>query len=744
MKLSELSFGILLLFSFSACVSQQPDAETECYATEYVNPFIGTDFTGNTYPGAQAPFGMVQLSPDNGLPGWDRISGYFYPDSTIAGFSHTHLSGTGAGDLYDISFMPVTLPYKEADAPLGIHSLFSHDEETASAGYYQVRLKDYNINVELTATERCGIQRYTFPEADAAIFLNLRKAMNWDFTNDTRIEVVDSVTIQGYRFSDGWARDQHIYFRTRFSKPFASVQLDTAAVIKDGKRIGSSAIARFDFHTSAGEQILVTTAISGVSMEGAARNLAAEAPADDFDKYLAVSRKNWNEQLSKVEIKSNDIDEKVKFYTALYHSMLAPTIYSDMNGAYYGPDKQVHQADGWTNYSTFSLWDTYRAAHPLYTYIEPQRVNDMVKSFLAFSEQNGRLPVWNFYGSETDMMIGYHAVPVIVDAYLKGIGDFDPKKALAACVATANIDEYRGIGLYKKYGYVPYDVTDHYNSENWSLSKTLEYAYDDYCIARMAEKLGEKQIADEFDKRSLNYKNVYNSQTTFMQPRNNKGSFIENFSPDDYTPHICESNGWQYFWSVQQDVDGLISLVGGKERFAQKLDSMFTYNPSADEDLPIFSTGMIGQYAHGNEPSHHVIYLFNAIGQPWKTQKYAAEVMHELYKNTPAGLCGNEDCGQMSAWYVFSAMGFYPVDPISGKYEIGTPMYPEMKMHLANGKTFTILAPAVSKENIYIQSVKLDGKPYDKSYITHEQIMNGSIFEFEMGNKPGKVWYEIE
>ncbi len=744
MKLSELSFGILLLFSFSACVSQQPDAETECYATEYVNPFIGTDFTGNTYPGAQAPFGMVQLSPDNGLPGWDRISGYFYPDSTVAGFSHTHLSGTGAGDLYDISFMPVTLPYKEADAPLGIHSLFSHDEETASAGYYQVRLKDYDINVELTATERCGIQRYTFPEADAAIFLNLRKAMNWDFTNDTRIEVVDSVTIQGYRFSDGWARDQHIYFRTRFSKPFASVQLDTAAVIKDGKRIGSSAIARFDFHTSAGEQILVTTAISGVSMEGAARNLAAEAPADDFDKYLAVTRKNWNEQLSKVEIKSNDIDEKVKFYTALYHSMLAPTIYSDMDGAYYGPDKQVHQADGWTNYSTFSLWDTYRAAHPLYTYIEPQRVNDMVKSFLAFSEQNERLPVWNFYGSETDMMIGYHAVPVIVDAYLKGIGDFDPKKALAACVATANIDEYRGIGLYKKYGYVPYDVTDHYNSENWSLSKTLEYAYDDYCIARMAEKLGEKQIADEFYKRSRNYKNVYNSQTTFMQPRNNKGSFIEDFSPDDYTPHICESNGWQYFWSVQQDVDGLISLVGGKERFAQKLDSMFTYNPSADEDLPIFSTGMIGQYAHGNEPSHHVIYLFNAIGQPWKTQKYAAEVMHELYKNTPAGLCGNEDCGQMSAWYVFSAMGFYPVDPISGKYEIGTPMYPEMKMHLANGKTFTILAPAVSKENIYIQSVKLDGKPYDKSYITHEQIMNGSIFEFEMGNKPGKVWYEIE
>lgn len=743
MKIVRFSCLVVSLWvSLSACTNRLADNEDKCY-TDLVNPFIGTDFTGNTYPGAQAPFGMVQLSPDNGLPGWDRISGYFYPDSTISGFSHTHLSGTGAGDLYDISFMPVTLPYKEADAPLGIHSLFSHDEELASAGYYQVRLKDYDIRVELTATERCGIQRYTFPEADAAVFLNLRKAMNWDITDDSHIEAVDSVTIQGYRYSDGWARNQHIYFRTRFSKPFSAMHLDTAAILKDNKRIGTSAIARFDFHMAVGEQIVVSTAISGVSMEGAARNLSIEVPDDDFDKYLAATRKNWNEQLSKIEIKCDDRDEQVKFYTALYHSMLAPTIYSDVDGAYYGPDKKNHQADGWTNYSTFSLWDTYRAAHPLYTLIEPERANDMVKSFLAFYEQNGRLPVWNFYGSETDMMIGYHSVPVIVDAYLKGIGNFDPKKALEACVATANMDEYRGIGLYKKYGYVPYNVADRYNQENWSLSKTLEYAYDDYCIARMAEKLGEKQTADEFYKRSLNYKNVYNPQTSFMQPRDDKGDFIKNFSPDDYTPHICESNGWQYFWSVQQDVDGLIELVGGKERFAQKLDSMFTYNPAADDTLPIFSTGMIGQYAHGNEPSHHVIYLYNAVGQPWKTQKYAAEVLHELYKNTPAGLCGNEDCGQMSAWYVFSAMGFYPVDPISGKYEIGTPLFPETRMHLPDGKTFVVLAPGVSKENRYIQSVKLNGKPYDKSYITHEQIMQGSVFEFEMGDKPGKIWYDI-
>ena len=731
---------LFFLLLFTACTA--PHEKVSVDYTTYVNPFIGTDFTGNTYPGAQAPFGMVQLSPDNGLPGWDRISGYFYPDSTIAGFSHTHLSGTGAGDLYDISFMPVTLPYKEAEAPLGIHSRFSHDDESATAGYYQVLLKDYNINVELTATERCGIQRYTFPEAQAAIFLNLKKAMNWDFTNDSRIEIVDSVTIQGYRFSDGWARDQHIYFRTRFSKPFTSVQIDTTAIIKDGKHIGTAAIARFDFNTKKGEQIIVSTAISGVSMQGAERNLSAEVPDNDFDKYRNAIRDNWNRQLSKIKVESSNNDDKVNFYTALYHSMIAPTIYSDVDGAYYGPDKKIHQTNGWVNYSTFSLWDTFRAAHPLFTYTEPERANDMVKSFLAFYEQNGRLPVWNFYGSETDMMIGYHAVPVIVDAYLKGIGNFDPEKALEACVATANIDDYRGIGIYKKSGYVPYNITDSYNAENWSLSKTLEYAYDDYCIAKMAEKMGRKEVAEEFHKRSQNYKNLYNPATSFMQPRDDKGNFIKDFHPDEYTPHICESNGWQYFWSVQQDINGLMALTGGKERFAEKLDSMFTYHPSADDKLPIFSTGMIGQYAHGNEPSHHVIYLYNTVNQPWKTQQYAAKVMHELYLNTPAGLCGNEDCGQMSAWYVFSAMGFYPVDPVSGKYEIGTPLFPEMKMQLSNGNAFTVLAPAVSRENIYIQSVKLDGKPYDKSYITHEQIMGGATLEFEMGNTPGPVWYK--
>ena len=701
-----------------------------------VNPFIGTDFTGNTYPGAQVPFGMVQLSPDNGLPGWDRIAGYFYPDSTIAGFSHTHLSGTGAGDLYDVSFMPVTLPYNEAEAPLGIHSKFSHDDEKASAGYYQVRLTDYDINVELTATERCGVQRYTFPGAHSAIFLNLSKAMNWDATQDSYVEAVDSVTIRGYRYSDGWARNQKVYFCTRFSRPFAFMSVDSTAIEKDGKRIGTGMIARFDYPTRQGEQITLVTALSGVSMDGAERNLKAEAQDNDFDSYRRKAEAGWNEALGRVCIESGSRDERTVFYTALYHSMLAPTIYCDADGQYYGPDGKVHQADGWTNYSTFSLWDTYRAAHPLFTLTYPERVGDFVKSLLAFYEQNGRLPVWNFYGSETDMMIGYHAVPVIVDAYLKGIGGFDAEKAFAACVKTATLDNYRDIGVYREKGYIPYDLGD-----EWSLSKTLEYAFDDYCIAVMADSMGKKETAEEFYARAGNYRNVYNPSTSFMQPKDKDGRFIADFDAEGYTPHICESNGWQYFWSVQHDIDGLIELTGGKERFAQKLDSMFTYHPTDKDELPIFSTGMIGQYAHGNEPSHHVAYLYNKVKQPWKAQKYLSRIMRTLYTNAPAGLCGNEDCGQMSAWYVFSAMGLYPVNPVSGQYEIGTPMFPKATLRLSGGKTFVVSAPGASAENCYVRSVKLNGKPLDRSYITHRQIMDGGTLELEMGNLPGKAWW---
>ena len=730
-------FWFALPLCMGLACTPAPQEKVEEDLIGYTNPMIGTDFTGNTYPGAQVPFGMVQLSPDNGLPGWDRISGYYYPDSTIAGFSHTHLSGTGAGDLYDISFMPVTNPYKTGVEPLGIYSSFSHNDESASAGYYRVLLKDYNINVELTATERCGIQRYTFPEAESSIFLNLKKAMNWDFTADSHIEVVDSCTIRGYRHSWGWSPKQYIYFQTRFSRPFDAFQLDTTAITtKDKGRLGTAAIARFDFKTKQNEEILVTTALSGTSMEAAARNLEAEAPKDDFDFYMKQAQENWTKEQAKIEVTSDDADKKTIFYTAMYHAMLAPTIYSDVDGSYFGPDGQGHQAEGWTNYSTFSLWDTYRASHPLFTYLQPERVSDMIQCFLHLYEQNGALPLWNLYGWETDMMIGYHAVPVIVDAYLKGIGDFDPVKALEACVTTANRDDYRSIGFYKEKGYV---ASDH---ENWSMSKTMEYAYDDYCIARMAEAMGEKEIADEFYRRSQNYRNVFNPETSFMQPRDSKGNFIPNYDPEAYIEDICESNGWQYYWSVAHDIDGLIELTGGEARFAERLDSMFTYETTDKSKLPIFSTGMIGQYAHGNEPGHHVIYLYNRVKQPWKTQQYATQVMHTLYKNTPDGICGNEDCGQMSSWYVFSAMGFYPVDPISGQYEIGSPIFPEVKMYLANGKIFVVRAENVSDENIYIQSVTVNGQPYNKSYITHEMIMQGDTIHFVMGNKPGPVWYE--
>lgn len=725
-----LNLGILFfIMALAACTSSEQRKEVDYSCL--VNPFIGTDFTGNTYPGAQFPFGMVQLSPDNGLPGWDRIAGYYYPDSTIAGFSHTHLSGTGAGDLYDISFMPVTVPYKEADAPLGIYSKFSHKNEKAFAGYYQVWLEDYNINVELTATPRCGIQRYTFPAAESAIFLNLSKAMNWDETLDSYVEVVDSMTLRGYRYSNGWARNQKIYFYTTISKPFKSIQMDTVAISKEGHRIGTGYVVRLDYTTTKGEQLLLKTAISGVSMEGAEKNWRKEARMDDFETYLKKAKESWNEELGKVEIHEGDENDRTVFYTALYHSMLAPTIYDDVDGRYYGPDGKIHTKEGWVNYSTFSLWDTYRAQHPLFTLIQPARVNDMVKSFIAFYEQNGRLPVWNFYGSETDMMIGYHAVSVIAEAYLKGIGDFDPQKALEACVHTANMDNYRGIGVYKEKGYIPYDLTDAYNSENWSLSKTLEYAYDDYCIARMAEKMGEKKLAETFYARSQNYRNVYNPTTSFMQPRASDGSFLKDFNAEDYIPSITESNGWQYFWSVQHDMKGLIELCGGKSRFEEKLDSMFTLHAAKDK-LPIFSTGMIGQYAHGNEPSHHVAYLYNLVDKPYKTQKYITEIVHDLYRNAPDGLCGNEDCGQMSAWYVFSAMGFYPVNPVSCEYELGTPLFPEVKVNLPGGKTFKILAKDVTREKCYVKSVKLNGKQLHRSYITHAEIMAGGVLEFEM------------
>ncbi len=727
---------LLIVCIFASCNTKQTQAEIDY--TSYVNPFIGTDFTGNTYPGAQAPFGMVQLSPDNGLPGWDRISGYFYPDSTIAGFSHTHLSGTGAGDLYDISFMPVTLPYKEAEAPLGIYSKFSHDDESAYAGYYQVRLKDYNINVELTATERCGIQRYTFPKAEAAILLNLKKAMNWDFTNDSHIEVVDSVTIQGYRYSDGWARDQRIYFRTRFSKPFDKFALDTTAIIKENKRIGTATIARFDFKTEEGEQILVNTAISGVSMEGAAKNLQAEVPENDFDKYLAETKANWNRQLGKITVKGDNENDKVNFYTALYHSMIAPTIYSDVDGAYYGPDKKVHQSDGWVNYSTFSLWDTYRAAHPLYTILAPERVDDMIQSMLAHHKVQGYLPIWTLWGKESHCMIGNHAIPVIVDAYLKGLITSDPERAYAAIKESLTLSQLNSDWeVYDKYGYYPFDII-----EKESVSRTLESAYDDYCAALMAQALGKEEDYRFFMKRAGYYQNLFDKQTGMMRGKDSTGSWrvpFNMFSLSHASSHggdYTEGNAWQYTWHVQHDVEGLISLMGGKQAFSTKLDSLF-YLRSENAVNVLDVTGLIGQYAHGNEPSHHVAYLYTYVDKAYKTQELIREIFDRFYLPEPSGLCGNDDCGQMSAWYIFSAMGFYPVNPVGGEYIIGAPQLKRIVLHLPENKTFTVEAVNLSKQNKYVKAVALNGQEITDFRIQHKDILAGGHLIFTMSDKPG-------
>ena len=715
---------------FAALLLISATAQTIDYAS-LVNPLIGTDYKGNVYPGAQAPFGMIQLSPDNGLPGWDRIAGYFYPDSTIAGFSHTHLSGTGAGDLYDISFLPVTYPLRKAEKPLGVHSMFSHEREECEAGYYRVHLDSYNIDVELTATERCGIQRYTYPTDTATVLLNLAKAMNWDTTTDTHIAVVDSFTIEGYRHSNGWARGQQVFFRTRFSRPINTFKCENTMIMRDGNIWMKPGVIEMTFTLDDSRELTVVTALSGTGVEGAAKNLSAEAPHNDFDLYRAETRNKWNNELGRIEVKGGTDDQRICFYTALYRTMIAPTLFCDIDGTYRGADGKNHSTDGWCNYSTFSLWDTFRATHPLYTITAPKRVSDMINSFVAFYEQHGRLPVWNMWGSETDMMIGYHSVPVIADAYLKGIGGFDAEKALEACVATANCDEYRGIGFYKKNGYVPYDVADPYNADNWAMSRTLEYAYDDYCIARMAEAMGRDSIAGTFYKRAENWRNQYNPNTTFMQPRDSKGEFQPNFNPDEYTQHICESNAWHYMWSVQHNIDGLIELMG-REVFEQKLDSMFSYSPAENAELPIFSTGMIGQYAHGNEPSHHVAYLFNRIDKPEKTREYVSQIMNELYRNTPEGICGNEDCGQMSAWYVMSAMGFYPINPCGGEYELGMPLFPEIKIHLDNGKEFSIIRSNDYKDKKSQKTVKprLNGKKVKGTTIRHSDIMQGGKLSF--------------
>lgn len=732
MKKYGLAFIIVLLLIIS-CSKQE---SWQLKLTNYVNPFIGTDGPGNTYPGATVPFGMVQLSPDIGIPGWDRIAGYFYQDSIISGFSHMHLSGTGAGDLYDILVMPTNSRFSKRieDNNFKPFSSFSHEKETASPGYYSVDLLDYGIKAELTATARTGIHQYTFPEDDKSqIHIDLGYALNWDSPTETYLNVVDNSTIEGYRKSTGWAKDQRVYFVIKLSKAFDSYQLFKNDSLTTSPVTGKNTKIILNYSTKEGEQIILKTGVSSANIEGAYKSLAIEAPDFNFDAIKRQAESKWEKELHKIEISTTNETKKHIFYTMLYQSMLAPTLLSDLNGNYKGANDSIVKAERFDRYDTFSLWDTYRAAHPLYTILHPKRTSDMVNSLLAHFKETGLLPVWSMQGNETNMMIGYHAVPVIVDAYFKGIKNFDIQLAYEACKKSA-MDNTRQIDSYRKLGYVPVDE----QHENWSVSKTLEYAYDDWCIAQFAKALNKEEDYSYFLNRSENWRNVYDSQSTFMRPKLKDGSFVKEFIPKEYSPYFCESNAWQYFWSVPQNIEGLIDAVGGNQSFEKKLDTMFSLNPLPEDKLPVFSTGMIGQYAHGNEPSHHVAYLYNYVKKPWKTQELVREILETQYKNTPNGHCGNEDCGQMSSWYVFSSLGFYPVNPAQGIYSFGSPLFDSATINLENGKKFVVEALNNSDKNIYIQSIELNGSIINRNYITHKEILQGGKLIFTMGKSPNK------
>ncbi len=688
-----------------------------------VDPLIGTRGGGNVYPGASAPFGMVQLSPDNGRSGWERIAGYDYGDSTIAGFSHTHLSGTGAGDGYDIALMPYLAPARRGRGELGIHSVFSHADETAQAGYYRVRLQSYGIEAELTATERCGMHRYTFPAGSAPIIqFDLTKAMNWDRTREAHIEVVDAHTLRGYRLSQGWAADQRVYFEARFSEPFTECRIDSAAHPAGG-RVHLHFAPRGNHSTP----IVVRVGISGVDPEGAMRNLSGEIPSFHFDSVRQTTQEAWNKALDVVHIEGGTPAQQTVFYTALYRSMLAPTLFSDVDGRYRGGDGSLHTARGWRNYTTFSLWDTYRAAHTLYALICPDRTVEMARSMLEFHRQTGALPVWPLWGNETDMMIGNHAVPVLAEAYLKGLLPAEwGEEVLAACQTSVDRTNYRGMDHYRQRGYVAAD------REGESLSKTLEYAYDDHAVALLARRLGHDSLARAYAARAQNYRNLFDSVSGFFRPRLADGSWRDPFDPKAYTADITESNGWHYLWSAPHDPQGLVALLGGPEAFERRLDQFFALDPAAGDSLPIFSTGMIGQYAHGNEPSHHVAYLYNYVGRPEKSARRIHQILTTLYTDTPEGLCGNEDCGQMSAWYVLSSLGLYPVDPAGGEFALGVPLFPKATLRLPGGAALTVAAPRAGTGRWRVKTIRWRGKPLDQPFLHWDDLRQGGELRFEI------------
>jgi len=737
----------------------------------YVNPLIGTSKMGHTYPGATVPFGMVQLSPDtdtimyeqNGKYNGDvynYCAGYQYSDKTIVGFSHTHFSGTGHSDLGDMLVMPTTgslqlNPGTASNPESGFRSVYSHDSETAEPNYYKAKLEDHNILAELTTSERVGMHRYTFLKGDtnSHIILDLVAGIyNYENKNVwTFVRVENDSTITGYRQTNGWGRTRTVYFAITFSKKFKNYGYRNFAkkeVYRGfwgkfdvnhnfAEMAGTQIRAYFDFDTRDGEQLLMKVALSSVSTEGALLNMQTEIPHWAFDRVKREGQMQWDMELNKIRIEASE-EEKVNFYTAMYHTFLSPTIYMDVDGKYKGLDQNIHQAENFTNYTTFSLWDTYRALHPFLGLIQPQRNSDMVSSMLAHYDQSAHhlLPVWSHYANDNWCMIGYHSVSVIADAVVKGTNAFDAGEALNACVTTARNRNYDGVGLYIDLGYVPEDKSGS------SVSKTLEYAYDDWCIAQMAKKLNRTDIYEEFIKRSENYKNVYDKSIGYMRPKLSDGTFKKDF--DVLSTHgqgFIEGNSWNYSLYVPQNPDALIAMMGGKKRFAAHLDSLFTMNlPDRyfAETEDISRDGIIGNYVHGNEPSHHVAYLFNWAGMPYKTQAAVRMILKKMYRPTVDGLGGNDDCGQMSAWYIFSSLGFYPVAPGSDQFALGSPAVKSAAMRLENGQRFTVEAVDQSDKNVYVKKVELNGKVLDRLYITQQEIMAGGKLVFYMSSKPKK------
>lgn len=717
MKIKLLIQGLLFLFVSTVYAQKN--------YTQYVDPFIGTGGHGHTYPGAVLPHGMVQLSPDTRLEGWDGCGGYHYSDNFIYGFSHTHLSGTGVSDYGDILLMPMN------GAPLPDNSMygssFSHANEKAAPGFYSVKLDDEEILVELTTTNRVGFHRYTFRGVnDNHVVLDLKHR---DEVIESSLRFINDRTIAGLRRSKAWANNQYVYFAIEFSVPFSSYGIwnDDNMLPQQVTTVDSSKNLKAFFSFNS-KTVMVKCAISAVSIDGAMRNLSAELPGWEFDQVKAEAEKIWNSELSRIEVSGNDKKQLRNFYTALYHTAIVPNINQDVDGRYRGRDNKIHKAEGFTNYSVFSLWDTYRAAHPLYTIIDRKRSLDYIKSFLVQYQQGGRLPVWELSSCETDCMIGYHSVPVIVDAFMKGIDQFDTKLALEAMRKSATWDHF-GLPALMDHGLLEMD------DEHESVSKTLEYAYDDWCIAQFAKKLGQEDDYRYYIKRAQAYKNLLDPLTGFMRPRKN-GNWLSPFDPREVNNNFTEANSWQYSFYMPQDIDGYMQMIGGSNKLEKKLDELFSANSQTTGRNQSDITGLIGQYAHGNEPSHHIAYLYNFTGAAHKTQAMVRRIMNEMYNDRPDGLEGNEDCGQMSAWYVLSALGFYPVTPGTTDFIIGTPLFSSATIHLENGKSFTIKAEHVNEKNFYIQSASLQDKPYRKSYLSYFDIWQGGEMKFVMSDKP--------